>query len=93
MIAILQQLFAELLSSKKFTAMLLGLVAPWIASKLDVPPEQVLEALLPLGILIGAYMIGQGKADEGKEAAKLNLEAAREARVVSDPLPADRAAA
>lgn len=57
----------DLLKSKKFLALLAGLVV-WLASLLgaDLSNEQV----LPVMLTIASYIVGQGIADKGKEAVK-----------------------
>ncbi len=64
MLAILKALF----SSKKFLVMLAGIILA-VANKLglDLDPELVNQILA----LVGVYIVGQGIADRGKEAAKL----------------------
>ncbi len=59
----------EILKSKKFLAMIAGVVLA-IASRagLDLDPDMVDRVLA----LVGVYILGQGIADRGKEAAKVN---------------------
>jgi|TARA_R110002096_G_scaffold55026_13_gene141634 uncharacterized membrane protein (DUF441 family) len=63
MVSIWKQLF----SSKKFTAMVIGIAATFLADKYGLDQEQT---TLILGTII-SYIIGQGIADNGKEAAKV----------------------
>tara|TARA_Y100001938_G_scaffold149022_1_gene234508 strand:- start:4895 stop:5083 length:189 start_codon:yes stop_codon:yes gene_type:complete len=51
-----------LFSSKKFTAMVIGIVATFLSTRFGLPEEQVREIVA----LIIAYIIGQGVADMGK---------------------------
>lgn len=64
-------MISALFSSKKFLVMLAGVVLA-IANKLglDLDPELVNQILA----LVGVYIVGQGIADRGKEAAKVNAE-------------------
>ena len=55
-----------LLSSKKFTAMIIGIVATFLSNRFGLPEEQVREIVA----LVIAYIIGQGVADMGKQTAK-----------------------
>jgi uncharacterized membrane protein (DUF441 family) len=55
-----------LLSSKKFTAMIIGIVATFLSTRFGLPEEQVREIVA----LVIAYIIGQGVADMGKQTAK-----------------------
>lgn len=68
----------QLLTSKKFVAAAVGLltvVLAFVLGKLgvSVPDEKLAEFI---GIL-AVYLLGQGIADHGKEAAKVNLDASR----------------
>ena len=56
-----------LLSSKKFTAMIIGIVATFLSTRFGLPEEQVREIVA----LVIAYIIGQGVADMGKQTAKI----------------------
>ncbi len=59
----------EMASSKKFIAMVGGLATVLVAKVgLDVPNETVMEMT---GIVM-CYLVGQGIADNGKEAAKVS---------------------
>lgn len=64
-------MFAELLNSKKFIAMIGGLVV-WAVGYvgLDVTLEAV---LVPIGTIV-AYILAQGAADVGKSAAKIQVD-------------------
>lgn len=65
-------MFKQLLTSKKFVACAIGMVAI-VASILlnkihvDIPDDKIAEFV---GVLV-AYIVGQGIADNGKEAAKV----------------------
>jgi hypothetical protein len=75
---IVKALLKTFLTSKKALALLAGAVV-WALAKAGVliPEESVLEILL----LIAAYIVGQGLADNGKEAVL----AAAKAAVTKDP--------
>ena len=61
-------LLKSLLTSKKFVAMVAGFVVTLLAKlKLNVDPTTI-AALVAMVI---AYILGQGAADQGKEAAKI----------------------
>lgn len=68
MLAVLKELFA----SKKFIVMLAAVVVA-IASKLGLAIDQDVSAQVIA--LAGAYVVGQGIADHGKEAAKVVIAA------------------
>ena len=72
----------ELFGSKKFLALLAGLVAVLLKA-FGVPIGE--EALLPVLGLIATYIVGQGVADNGKEAAK--VAAAVREKELAAPLP------
>ena len=55
-----------LFSSKKFTAMIIGIVATFLSTRFNLPEEQVREIVA----LVIAYIIGQGVADMGKQTTK-----------------------
>ena len=55
-----------LFSSKKFTAMIIGIIATFLSTRFNLPEEQVREIVA----LVIAYIIGQGVADMGKQTAK-----------------------
>lgn len=63
-------LLKSLFSSKKFVAMLAGLIGIVALKvfKIVVDPATVIEIVS----LVGAYILGQGISDNGKEAAKIN---------------------
>jgi hypothetical protein len=75
---IVKDLLKTFLTSKKALALLAGAVV-WGLAKAGVliPEESVLEIL----VLIAAYIVGQGIADNGKEAVL----AAAKAAVAKDP--------
>lgn len=59
----------EMFTSKKFLASLAGTIVASVAKiGLDLPVEDVATLLAP----ITAYILGQGWADSGKEAVKIN---------------------
>ena len=55
-----------LFRSKKFTAMIIGIVATFLSTRFNLPEEQVREIVA----LVIAYIIGQGVADMGKQTTK-----------------------
>ena len=55
-----------LFSSKKFTAMIIGIIATFLSTRFNLPEEQVREIVA----LVIAYIIGQGVADKGKQTPK-----------------------
>lgn len=78
----MMEFFKALLASKKFVALLLGLVANLLAlaaTKAGIPSDQAHDAALQVSGLVGTYILGQGIADHGKERVKIEIEAATEA--------------
>ena len=79
MIKLLKNLGAELLGSKKFAALMVGLLATGLSYPLTrfagMDEISALELSTALSgkvvLLVGAYLAGQGLADFGKEKAKL----------------------
>jgi len=63
-------LITSLLGSKKFIAMLCGLIGLLILKvfKVSVDPQTVAEIVG----LVASFIVGQGIADNGKDAAKVN---------------------
>ena len=57
-----------LLNSKKFTAMIIGIIATFFSERFGLPEEQTREIVA----LIITYIAGQSVADIGKEAALIN---------------------
>jgi len=79
----MRQAIADLLSSKKFITMVVGLIVAIGARKgFDVDGEIVAAILGLFAVLIGA----QGAADHGKEAARIHTDAA-----AAEPKPMPRA--
>lgn len=80
-IAIVKDLAGELLASKKFMGMCVGLLATaalGLSNKfnLGISEEQAAGlATKALGV-VSSYLLGQGLADHGKEAAAIKAEAA-----------------
>lgn len=66
-----KDILRSLFGSKKFVALVAGLITAGVA-KLgwDAPPEFIIGILG----LVGTYIIGQGIADNGKEAAKITAQ-------------------
>lgn len=60
-------IWKDLLSSKKFMAMVIGFVATFLSRRFDLPEAQVHEIVA----LVVAFIVGQGISDNGKEAAKI----------------------
>lgn len=69
MSAVLRALLASLAGSRKFVALALGLLLLVCVHAL-LEPEQARSLAEKATALIAAYLIGQGVADHGKEAAK-----------------------
>ena len=65
----------ELLKSKKFVALIIGMITNiilFIATEaLGINPEAATAVATKITGLIASYCIGQGIADNGKEAAKI----------------------
>jgi len=78
----------QLLGSKKFIALLVGLLAsvitPLLISQIGMDPAEATAfaagVSTKIAAMVSAYMVGQGLADNGKEKAK--IEAAAEALIV-----------
>ena len=70
----------ELFKSKKFTAMVIGIVATFLTKRFGLPEEQTTEIIA----LIIFYIVGQGVADLGKEAARVKMEASPEVKEVTE---------
>jgi len=60
-------MWTDLLKSKKFLAMIIGMIAAFLSQRFGVAEDRVTEILQ----LIMTYIVGQGIADAGKEAAKV----------------------
>jgi hypothetical protein len=63
----------EMMNSKKAIAMVTGMVAAFLSTKIGLDPEVTVTLLQALAGIIGSYIIGQGIADHGKEAEKIKL--------------------
>ncbi len=75
MIAIAKKLAGWVFRSKKVTALLVGLVLLGARRLgLDVSEDEVTQAVA----LIGAYLVGQGIADAGKERALIDAAASKD---------------
>ena len=59
-----------LLGSKKFVALILGLIAA-VAARLNLPDGVATEIAAGIIGAVGIYINAQGNADKGKEAAKI----------------------
>ncbi len=71
MVEAIKEMLKGLAGSKKFAALVAGLLATLLVSKLGLPEEQAADLSTKLVALVASYMIGQGVADHGKEAAKI----------------------
>lgn len=67
----MDKVFKELLSSKKFWVLVVGVVAIVVLKSTGNLDQEVLAALTAL---FSSYQVGQGIADKGKGAAKAELE-------------------
>ena len=75
MFSILGGVLKGLLASKKFVAMIVGLIVIIVGKLgLNLDPEAVTKVVG----LIMAYIVGQGIADNGKEAAKVEAGVTKE---------------
>jgi hypothetical protein len=71
-------LFKSLLGSKKFAALITGLIANLAvlgASKLGISEEVASGVAMKVTGLVGSYILGQGFSDLGKEKAKVEIDA------------------
>lgn len=68
----IKPVLAQLFSSKKFLAMLVGVLV-WAAGKAGLHLSDA--DLMPVLVLIGTYIGAQGLSDVGKEKAKVLAEA------------------
>lgn len=71
----MKQIAITLLSSKKFLALLVTLLVLVATRKLGLDEATATELAREIVALAAAYMVGQGVADHGKEAAKVEAEA------------------
>lgn len=65
----MKELAKSLLGSKKFVAMLVGLLAV-LLTRIGLDEEMSKDVSLKVMAIVSAYLVGQGMADVGKEAAK-----------------------
>lgn len=63
-------LLKSLLGSKKFSALIAGLITVVLVRKLGFSEAEAQEIAREVVALVGTYMFGQGIADHGKEAKK-----------------------
>ena len=75
----------DLLASKKFLVMLTA-IAVAVASKLGLNLDP--DMLTQIMAMAGTFIVGQGIADHGKEAAKINAAGATAPAVPEAPSPA-----
>lgn len=63
----------KLFGSKKFLGLLIGMAAEIVTAVgwLDIPRDMQIELMKWLGLSTGGYVLGQGIADHGKEAKKI----------------------
>jgi hypothetical protein len=78
------QPLAEMVTSKKFLMMVVGLIV-WFAGRYGFSVDPTM--LYPPLAMIVAYIASQAYADTGKEAAKINLQAAQVTAAASAPPP------
>lgn len=64
----IKPVLGQILSSKKALALIAGAIV-WALSLVDIGANEA--QILPLLGLVASYLIGQGIADSGKEAAKV----------------------
>ncbi len=65
----------EFFSSKKAMALIVGIITTILINVVGITPEQADVVTKAIEILASAYMVGQGIADHGKEAAKITAAA------------------
>jgi hypothetical protein len=80
----MKDVLVELFSSKKFIAMIAGVLATVLlrlAGKFNVAldPDTAKQAADAVALLVASYCVGQGVADHGKEAAKITSQAPQSA--------------
>lgn len=76
------KMIGEMMTSKKFIAMVAGFIVAVLAKwKLNIDPETIQYLI---GLVI-AYIVGQGWADSGKEAAKIEAVSASSLSGASTP--------
>lgn len=71
---LIKELLKDLLRSKKFVALLTGLIinlAVLVSSKIGVSEEMAKDVATKITGLVASYIIGQGVADVSKEAKKI----------------------
>ena len=79
------QMIKELLASKKAAAMVVGFIVTVLSIVgLDLDPLAVTQVVSP----ILAYIVAQGFADSGKEAAKIHAATAKDSATTSRQLTA-----
>jgi len=61
----------DMFDSKKLKAMLIGMMAAFLSTKIGLTEEVTTNLLQALSLIVGSYVLGQGIADHGKEAAKI----------------------
>lgn len=90
MMSAIKELAVGLLASKKFAALVVGLLASLVQIPLirwaKLPEEQAMSIAgsvsTKIVAAVSAYLIGQGLADQGKEKAKVEAKALAEAKSV-----------
>jgi hypothetical protein len=87
MFAALKQLVIDILSSKKAIATIAAVITVVLGGKLKWLDEATTQLVVAA---VGAYVVGQGWADMGKEKSKVELKASNEgitvpAKVKEDP--------
>jgi len=67
------KLLSELAKSKKFAALVMGLVSSVLA-RVGLSPELAQPVSEMILAMVSVYMVSQGVADHGKEAAKIKAQ-------------------
>jgi len=78
---LVKSLFKSLLGSKKFAALITGLIANLAvlgAAKVGISEEMASDVAMKITGLVGSYILGQGISDHSKEAKKLEIAAEKE---------------
>ena len=64
----------DILKSKKFWYAVAGIISMFVATKVNLPEEQLTEIIISIAVIFAALIGGQGLADAGKEAQKIRYE-------------------
>lgn len=68
----MKKVFVDLLTSKKFVALLAGLVTIIVNAVFGLQLRE--DVVLSITAMVSAYLVGQGVADAGKERAKIEMD-------------------